>query len=128
MTRILPREEWDRLDADVRALYDTMSPEDVAVVVAERDGEILARLAVLRVPHFESVWLAPEAQGNAGITRALLRAATAKACEWAPNWIYANSDNDTTSETLKRLGGTWLPMHTFMLGLHREESCRTYQP
>ena len=123
--RILPPEEWDRL-GDAADLYRTMNPEDAAVIVVENGGAIVARLAVLRVPHFESLWLAPEAIGNAGIARAMVRAATKKAAEWAPHWIMANADNDATCKLLERIGGHWLPVHTFLLPLQRvemEEAC-----
>ena len=125
--RILPPEEWHRLDDETREFYETMAPEDVAVVVVEMDGAIVARLAVLRVPHWESFWMAPEKAGNAGVMRALLRAATEQARKWAPHWIYANADNEATVNSLKRLGGQWMPMHTFLLSLGRmemEDACR----
>lgn len=124
--RTLPREEWHRLDAETRAFVETLDPEDVALVVVERDGAIVARLAVLRIPQWESFWIAPEAKGNAGITRALLRHATEKAREWAPHWIIAQADCDDTRLTLQRLGGHLLPVDTFMLPLQRvemEETC-----
>ena len=117
--RILPREEWGRLDEETAAFFDTMHPDDVAVVVVEDGGEIVARLAVLRVPHFESFWMAPEKAGNAGVTRALLAAAADQAREWAKSWIYANADNDATCKTVERLGGQFMPMHTYLLPLHR---------
>jgi len=120
--RILPREEWGRLNGEA-AFYETLNPEDVAVVVVEDGGAIVARMAVLRVPHFESFWMAPEKIGNAGITRALLRAAKAKAAEWAPCWIMANAGDDAMCKTMERLGWKWLPIHTFMLSL-RDEICR----
>ena len=119
--RILPPEEWHRLDDETREFYETMAPEDVAVVVVEMDGAIVARLAVLRVPHWESFWMAPEKAGNAGVTRALLRAATEQARKWAPNWIVANAEPGPMTDTLKRLGAQWLPVHTFMLPLQRAE-------
>lgn len=124
--RILPCEEWDRL-GDAADLYRTMNPDDVAVIVAENGGAIVARLAVLRVPHFESLWLAPEAVGNAGIARALIRAGFAKAAEWAPLWLYANADSEKTCATIERLGGVWMPMHTFALRIDRmeKETCHT---
>ena len=120
--RILPRDEWHRLDEEARALYETMAPEDVAVVVVEDGGAIVARMAVLRVPHWESFWMADDRVGNAGVTRALLRAATEKVKEWAPNWFLANAEPGPMTDTLKRLGGQWLPIHTFMLPLE-EDTC-----
>lgn len=126
-TRILPPSEWHRLDDETRAFYETLGPEDIAVVVVEKGDAIVARLAVMRIPHLESFWMAPEVEGNAGVTRALWKAATEQAGEWARHWYYANAEADETMDTLKRLGGEWMPVHTFMFTRQRvemEESCR----
>lgn len=116
--RILPREEWYRLPGDAVALYETMRPEDVSVVVVEDAGEIVARMGVLRIPHFESFWMAPDKIGNAGIARMLLRAAGKTAANWARSWILANAstEDDGVRQFLERVG-SWMPVHTFMLQL-----------
>ena len=77
----------------------------------------------MRVPHWEWFWMAPEKLGNAGVTSALLRAASAQAAEWSRSWFYANATDEATQNTLKRLGGRWMPMHTFMLPLKGETVC-----
>jgi hypothetical protein len=121
-TRVLPPEEWDRIEDPVAlALCKTLDPEDVAVVVVEEAGVIVARMTVLRVPWLESFWMAPEKAGNAGVTRALLSAASDQAREWAPCWVFAAADCDATRKTLARLGGTELPVVSFMLPLRRAE-------
>jgi hypothetical protein len=117
ITRFLPPEEWSRLDPEAAAFYATMAPEDVAVVVVEEGENIVARMAVIRVPHFESFWMAEHVKGNAGVTRSLLRAATKQARKWAPKWIMANAEDDAMCKTLERLNGRWLPVQTFMLPL-----------
>lgn len=121
--RILPPEEWDRLPEDVALFCTTLRPEDVAAVVVEDEGVIVARMLVMRAPHWEAFWMADEAAGNAGITRALLRAATEKAREWGSTWIMANAAPGPMAKTLERLGGEWLPVHTFMLPTKEGETC-----
>jgi hypothetical protein len=121
-TRILPPDEWHRIeDEEAIALLETLDPDDVAVVVVEDAGAIVARMTVLRVPWFESFWMAPEKAGNAGVTRALLSAAADQARQWAPCWVFAAADCDATSKTLARLGGRELSVSTFMLPLRRVE-------
>ena len=100
---------------------DTMHHRDAAVVVVEDGSRIVARMSVLRVPHWESFWMAPEYSGNAGVTRALLRGATAQAQAWAKLWFYANADSDAMIKTLKRLGGDFQPMHTLSMYFQRLE-------
>lgn len=121
MTRILPSAEWHRLDAQSEAFCASVNPSDVAPVVVEDEGEIVARMLVVRVPHLEGFWIAPEKAGNAGVTRALLRAATVKAREWAPYWIHVNAESEAMCDTLIRLGGELLPVQTFNLPLYGSE-------
>lgn len=124
MTRELPKAEWHRLDDESRTFFETVHEQDIAVFVAERDGEIVGHMAVIRAPFFERWWVAPAQFGNAGVTRGLLRAGTEKARDWAPNWVIAHG-NEQMVETLKRLGGDWLPVHTAMVPLHAKEAeCR----
>jgi len=111
------------LDEESKVFFETVHPEDVAVLVAEIDGEIVGHMAVIRAPFFERWHVAPEYFGNAGVTRGLLRAGTLKAREWAPKWVMAHGD-EKMAETLIRLGGRFLPIHTFMMGLREEDSCR----
>ena len=113
--RILPPEEWGRLPEDVAAFCATLRPEDVAPVVVEDSGVIVGRLLVMRLPHLEDWWLAKEHYGNAGVTRALLQAAMAKAQEWGSANVMANAEPGPMCDTLERLSGNWLPVHTFML-------------
>jgi hypothetical protein len=111
--RVLPPEEWSRLGEERAAFYSSVNPEDVRVVVVEDEGEIVATMAVMRMTHWECYWQAPETAGNAGITRALLRGAAAEAEKFAPHWYLANSDSEEMNDTLRRLGGEFLPVHTY---------------
>lgn len=113
--RQLPPEEWFRLPPDVRTFCGTLRPEDVAPIVVEDEGVIVGRVLLMRAPHMEAWWVAPEKYGNAGVTRALLRAGFAKGREWGSSWVMANAEPGPMSETLSRLCGDWLPVHTFML-------------
>lgn len=116
--RELPSGEWSKLTEQDAAFLRTMRPEDVAMFVTEDDsGKILAHMAVFRAPHFESFWIDPENYGNPGVTRGLLKAAGDKAREWNPAWVMANAAPGPMTDTLERLGGQWLPVHTYIVAL-----------
>lgn len=124
--RVLPVEEWDRLPEDVRAFCGTLREKDVAPIVAEVDGVIVGRVLMLRAPHMEAWDVAPEYHGNAGVTRGLLRTAFTMAQAWGSSWVMANAEPGPMSDTLERLSGKWLPVHTFMLPAEltfAEEAC-----
>lgn len=119
--RVLPREEWHRLDADLRALFESLDPADAKVVVIERDGEIVARQGLMRVVHMEGFQIAPGTKGNAGITRALMRAVAEEASEWARGWVVANAADDPTRRTLERMGATRVPVDSYVFTLDQLE-------
>lgn len=118
--RVLPREEWHRLD-DVR-LFETMRPEDVSIVVVEDDGEIVASMGVLRTPMLEGLRMPTDRPTHAGVGRMLLRKALDVAAEWSPHWTIAHAsiDEDGVRQVLERIG-QWLPVHTFMVPHERAE-------
>lgn len=124
--RVLPPEEWDRLPEDVRAFCATLAPGDALPIVAEDSGVIVGRVVVMRAPHIESWWVATGYYGNAGVTRGLLRTALSQAKEWGSSWAMANAEPGPMTKTLERLGGEWIPVHTFMLPaelVFAEEPC-----
>lgn len=57
-TRILPRDEWGRLDSfDIKVMADLIQPGRGDIIVVESDGEIVGHWAVYDVVHVEGLWL-----------------------------------------------------------------------
>ena len=115
--RILRPDEWDKLEPASVKLAGTVRPECVAPVVVERDGEIVAALLVLRVPHFEGLWIKPEFRGNAGVFRALLRLAYAVARQWSKGWAFAGAADDKMRGILPRLKANKVEADTWCVPL-----------
>jgi hypothetical protein len=113
------------MDAAGRALFETLPPDCVSVVVVEEGGEIVGEMGVMRAAHFEGVRIAPEWRGNAGVTRALLRAAWEQAAEWSGDWFLAHAEDGRVGGLLERLGGRQIPVLTYMMPAQfQEETCR----
>ena len=114
MARILPVEEWGRLQAEqLPPTIPYVPPHDVAVVVVEDDaGEIVACMSVLKVTHFEGVWVDPAWRGNAGVMRPLLRQAYAVPAVRGERWVFggAKDGDGLMARFLARLGGVAMPM------------------
>ena len=97
MARILPPEEWSKLDVTrLPSMSAVMSPEDVTIVAVEVDDHVVATMAVLNITHFEDLWIANDHRDNAGTVRSLLREAAAAAKPSA--WVWATSDTDKTKD------------------------------
>ncbi len=120
MARILRPEEWPRVEeqSGLSALLPFVEPERTAVVVVEDGGgEIVASVAVLQVTHFEGLWIKPEARGNAGVFRALIRLAYALPRVRGEHWVFGAADQtDGKMDMLcRRLGGKPLPVEFYAL-------------
>jgi GNAT superfamily N-acetyltransferase len=116
--RVLPREEWSRLERTGFPLFPGVRPEDIVVVVVEDDEKVVASVTILRATHFENLWLDPE-QRNAGVSRALLRAAIGAAHQWTDDWVFATAADDRMRDMLNRVGAIRIPVDPYVLALAR---------
>jgi GNAT superfamily N-acetyltransferase len=121
-TRILPREEWARLERSQMPPFPGVRAEDVAVVVVEDAEKVIGCMTVLRATHFEGLWLDPE-QRSAGVSRALVRAAVKAARLWTDDWVFAGAADDRMRDVLDRLGAIRLPIESYVMALGGE-ACR----
>jgi N-acetylglutamate synthase-like GNAT family acetyltransferase len=81
-SRVLPREEWDRLAgtelAAVLAAAQHANAEMIVLIV--EDGEqVVGCWALLQCWHAEGLWVAPAHRGKAAVARRLLRLAASVA-------------------------------------------------
>lgn len=124
IARVLPPEEWGRLDHP--PALPGIRPGDIIVNVVEDKGEILGGMTVLRATLFEDFWLKSE---NPGVGRALMRASIRTARHWTDDWVFAGAADEQMTQLLKRVGGIQLPMELYILALAKgalafgEEPC-----
>lgn len=120
-SRILPREEWARLDAGAVSesglgpLIAHLDPGDVEVrVVEDGAGEIVGCVSRLRLTHLEGAWIDPSHRGNPGVGRRLLREAVTAAR--GRGWVLASSMTACIQRLLERMGATALPVNKWQRG------------
>ena len=117
--RFLEPDEWGRVRAP--GLDDLLlhaEPQNIAIVVVEDDAkEIVASVAVLKVTHFEGLWIKPSERGNAGVFRALIRQAYALPKLRHESFVLATpGSGDVRMESIcARLGGKRLPQRLYAL-------------
>lgn len=122
IARFLPPEEWNRVEGtETPALLPFVAPQNVSVLAVEDDeGKILASLCAHQVTYLEGLHFAPEAKGNAGVMRALLRMIAGLSAARGERWVLAGGDGSARGERmagyLRRLGGQELPVRVFMVG------------
>lgn len=114
--RVLPREEWGKLDVSgFPTVGSSLRPEDSEVVVVEDGDKIVATMSTFRVTHFESLWVDPEYRGNAGVARMLLKAGIQSAKKWTDEWVWGSSGTDHMDDILTRVGAKKMPVSTFVV-------------
>lgn len=73
-TRLLPPEEWARLEGTLTgASWRRLDPEQAQVLVCEDHGTIVASAALFQVWHLEGLWVAPAYRGRVALGRRFLR-------------------------------------------------------
>lgn len=72
-TRVLPREEWDRLQGtEAEGVGAMTAPGQAEVIVVERDGEIVACWVLVRIYHVECAWVAPAHRASPPVLKRLV--------------------------------------------------------
>jgi hypothetical protein len=75
-TRVLPPDEWSRLETDGTYLKDVwrvLNPAYMTVLVVEDAGRIVGTWVAQLQMHVEGFWIAPEKRDSGGVFRSLLR-------------------------------------------------------
>lgn len=117
ITRILPQSEWDKLGpSGLPALLRQLKPSDIDVVVVEDGGKIVGTLGVLRMTHFEGVWIDPEKRNGYVLAR-LLHGAEQIVLERGETVVLggAADDDEKMDGLIKRRGGVPLPMKVYAM-------------
>lgn len=80
ITRVLPHEEWSRLDGtEAEQVWRALDPERTTVLVVEDDGKIVGTWTLLWVLHAECVWVDPAHRKRGSVARRLWLAMKAAA-------------------------------------------------
>jgi len=121
--RILEPHEWQRLESGGE-LIKHCDPQNIQVVVVEKDGQIVASVCLLRITHFEGLWIKPEERGNPGIFRALIRKAYGIPRGRGETWAFGGAEygDDKMGAICNRLGGNWLPVSFYALPVGEKDA------
>jgi hypothetical protein len=112
--RILPPEEWWKLERTRFPPFPAVPFPDIAIVVVEEGEKVIACNTVLRATHLESLWVDPEHK-NPGVVRSLMRGVAQTSKGWGTDWAFATACDERMERLLKRLGGTYVVPSTFVL-------------
>lgn len=123
-SRVLPRDEWGKLDSCAlmapvwRGLVGTAS--DVVVVETET-GEIVGLISVMRALHADGLWIDERyREEKSGAFRRLFAELSRYVRDLGFHHVLAGSDTDRTRSQLLRLGATPVPYESYLLPVWKE--------
>lgn len=123
ITRILPPEQWARLD-DVGAetVWKLLDPAHAQILVIEDQGQIVGTLTLLSVLHAECLWIKPSHRKGYGVMKRLLDGMWAGARARGVSALWAGSVSETMTNILHRIGASQVPGQAYVFPV-KEEPC-----
>lgn len=117
-TRILPREEYPRLEGTEAELLWPHLPAGSQVVVVEDDaGAIAGCWTLIPTIHAECLWIAPTHRKLSVVLRRLLRGMFTRADEMGAPVVVTSSISDEVTRLLEHFGATELPGRHFTMAI-----------
>jgi N-acetylglutamate synthase-like GNAT family acetyltransferase len=117
-TRLLPPEQWDRLDGtELESVYPYLDRMRAQVIVVEDRGLIIGCWALFPLIHAEGIYISPEHRGRTAVARHLLRAMRATARVMGAQCINTAAMDDDVKQMLLTMGAAQLPGTHYTLSL-----------
>lgn len=114
-TRILPRDEFDRLTGTELETVHPFLPEAARVIVVEDGDRIIGCWALVPILHAEGVWVAPEHRGKTSVQRRLWTRMFREAHEMGFRAVVTAAISDDVAALLASHGGVELPGRAYAL-------------
>jgi ribosomal protein S18 acetylase RimI-like enzyme len=117
VTRLLPREEWARLEGtELEAVYPVL-PDGAQVVIVENGDELIACWAVFPLVHLEGVWIHPDYRHNPRVARRLVAGGLDTARAMGARTALTAAADDRIATLAQKIGGVELPGRHFSIKL-----------
>ena len=116
--RLLPREEWDKLEGTGLEQLTPYLPPEAWILVVEEGSDIVAAWSAFPRWHFEGIWIAPPYRGRAG--RHLLVGMREEAGERGIERVLTAAVDEQVEEYLERIGAEALPGTHYVWPLGKE--------
>lgn len=115
-SRILPPEEWAKLQGtEIGPVWDRL-PAGARPVVVEHEGAIVGVHVLLPIWHVEGLWIAPAYRGRTSVARRLWMAVKAEAAALGLARVVTAAADERVCGLLAHVGAEALPPH-FVVGI-----------
>lgn len=113
--RILPPEEWERLEGTELGPVRDKLPEGTQVIVVEKEGIIKATWMLAPLVHLEGF----SNTGGTGVGRALLRRMVSTAKEMGAKVVITGAIDQKIERLIHKVGGVELEAKMFAINIER---------
>lgn len=115
-TRLLPREEWPRLNGtEMEAIWPALDAHAHIVVVEDDDGQIVGCWSLFRQVHVEGCWIAPAHRGKSSVARRMLVAMRSCAQAMGARSVATAACSEDVKQLLIKMGAVELPGSHFAM-------------
>lgn len=126
-TRLLPRDEWDRLRGTDLGMASSQLPPNTRVMVVEDGSEMVGCLALLPLTHCEGLYIAPAHRKRGRVLRRLLQALGREAQALSVPIVFPASTSAPMTDLIMGLGGIEIPARFFALNVEQAKACQSPQ-
>lgn len=114
-SRVLPPEEWAKLDAvGAETVWPMLDPLRAQILVIEDEGRIVGTLTLMSVLHAECLWIAPSHRKGFGVAKRLLDGMWTSARAHGVRALWSGSLSETMTNILHRIGASEVPGRSFV--------------
>lgn len=113
--RVLPFEEWHRLDESLYPILMTITPEESRICVVEDGDEIVAHWFLVPVVHADGAWIHPRKRKDGKTIKKLIQIMQVATADMGVDRVWSNPDNEESLNALLRLGAIASPTMSVVL-------------
>lgn len=118
-TRMLPPEEWPRLEGtEAETVWPLLDPERAQVLVVEDNGAIVGCWVLMSVVHAECLWIAEAHRGKTSVARRLWIGMQRAAQALGVPIVATAALSDEVRDLLDHVGATKVPGDHYAMKVH----------
>lgn len=124
LTRVLPPEEYFRLEGTEAETVWPLLTDQAQVLVVEKNDQILGCWILQPVLHAECLWIAPEARRTGAVGRRLWGAMRNAVLGLGLRGVQTAAVTEDVKALLDKVGATRLPGDHFVMTFQEQNTCQ----